>query len=72
MHFVKVKMLRWIYGLTRNDKSRNEVIQEKMTVASVTDKLSEVRLRLFEHVKRKCINAPVRQCEVSCCKNIET
>lgn len=67
-----MKMLRWIYGLTRSDKNRNEVIKEKMTVASVTDKLRKVRLRLFEHVKRKYINAPMRQCEVGCSKNIET
>ncbi|KAG5577315.1 hypothetical protein H5410_057449 [Solanum commersonii] len=45
------------------DKIRNEVIREKVGVASVVDKLREARLRWFGHVKRRGANAPVRRCE---------
>ncbi|KAG5580522.1 hypothetical protein H5410_051149 [Solanum commersonii] len=38
-------------GHTRSDKIRNEVIREKVGVASVVDKLREARLRWFGHVK---------------------
>ncbi|KAG5582302.1 hypothetical protein H5410_052929, partial [Solanum commersonii] len=41
-----------MYGHTRSDKIRNEVIREKVGVASVVDKLREARLRWFGHVKR--------------------
>ncbi|KAG5591785.1 hypothetical protein H5410_042299 [Solanum commersonii] len=39
-------------GHTRSDRIRNEVIREKVGVASVVDKLREARLRWFGHVKR--------------------
>ncbi|KAG5570522.1 hypothetical protein H5410_060288 [Solanum commersonii] len=50
-------------GHTRSDKIRNEVIREKVGVASLVDKLREARLRWFGHVKRRCADAPVRRCE---------
>ena len=50
-------------GLTRSDRVRNEIIREKLGVASVEDKMREVRLRWFGHVMRRCTNAPVRRCE---------
>ncbi|KAG5616451.1 hypothetical protein H5410_016275 [Solanum commersonii] len=50
-------------GHTRSDKIRNEVIREKLRVASVVDKLREARLRWFGHVKRRSADAPVRRCE---------
>ncbi|WMV09787.1 hypothetical protein MTR67_003172 [Solanum verrucosum] len=49
--------------LKRSDKIRNEVIREKVGVASVVDKLREARLRWFGHVKRRGADAPVRRCE---------
>ncbi|KAF3680620.1 hypothetical protein FXO37_03240 [Capsicum annuum] len=39
------KMFRWMCGLTRSDRVRNELIREKVGVASVEDKMWEVRLR---------------------------
>ncbi|XP_019253945.1 PREDICTED: uncharacterized protein LOC109232645 [Nicotiana attenuata] len=45
------------------EKIRNEVIRDMVGVAPVEDKLRELRLRLFEHVKRRDIAAPVRRCE---------
>ncbi|KAF3627858.1 PHD finger protein ALFIN-LIKE 1 [Capsicum annuum] len=35
----EMRMLRWMCGLTRGDKVRNEVIREKVGVASVKDKM---------------------------------
>jgi len=50
-------------GYTRLDRIRNVVIRERVGVAPLEDKLSETRLRLFGHVKRRCVNAPLRRCE---------
>ncbi|KAL3327411.1 hypothetical protein AABB24_035204, partial [Solanum stoloniferum] len=64
MHVAEMRMLRWMCGHTRSDKIRNEVIREKVGVASMVDKLREARLRWFGHVKRRSADAPVRRCEV--------
>ncbi|WMV35375.1 hypothetical protein MTR67_028760 [Solanum verrucosum] len=64
MHVAEMRMLRWMCGHTRSDKIRNEVIREKVGVASVVDKLREARLRWSGHVKRRSADAPVRRCEV--------
>ncbi|KAF3647835.1 hypothetical protein FXO37_19750 [Capsicum annuum] len=45
------------------DRVRNEIIREKVGVASVEDKIREVRLRWFGHVMRRGTDAPVRMCE---------
>ncbi|KAF3684046.1 hypothetical protein FXO38_00469 [Capsicum annuum] len=42
---------------------RNEIIREKVGVASVDDKMREGRLRWFGHVMRRGTDAPVRRCE---------
>ncbi|XP_047249944.1 uncharacterized protein LOC124885734, partial [Capsicum annuum] len=67
-HIQKVKvaemrMLRWMCGHTRKDRARNEIIREKVGVASVKDKLREVRLCWFGHLTRRGPDAPVRRCE---------
>ncbi|KAF3668340.1 hypothetical protein FXO38_08141 [Capsicum annuum] len=59
----EMRMLRWMCGLTRGDRVRNEIIKAKVGVASVEDKMWEVRLRWFEHVMRWGTNASVRWCE---------
>ncbi|KAG5614520.1 hypothetical protein H5410_014344 [Solanum commersonii] len=46
MHVAEMRMLRWMCGHTRSDKIRNEVIREKVGVASVVDK---ARPRWFGH-----------------------
>ncbi|KAG5593483.1 hypothetical protein H5410_043997 [Solanum commersonii] len=38
MHVAEMRMLRWMCGHTRSDRIRNEVIREKVGVASVVDK----------------------------------
>ncbi|KAG5594321.1 hypothetical protein H5410_035553 [Solanum commersonii] len=63
LHVAEMRMLRWMCGHTRSDKIRNEVIREKVGVASVVDKLREARLRWFGHVRRRGADAPVRRCE---------
>ncbi|KAG5624798.1 hypothetical protein H5410_010016 [Solanum commersonii] len=45
MHVLEeMRMLRWMCGHTRGDKIRNEVIQEKVGVASVVDKGGEAEM----------------------------
>ncbi|PHT44288.1 hypothetical protein CQW23_18313 [Capsicum baccatum] len=56
-------MLRWMCGLTRGDRFRNETIREKVGVTPVEYKMREVRLRWFRHVMRRGMDAPVRRCE---------
>jgi len=63
MHVTEMRMLRWMCGHTRSNKIRNEDIRDKLGVASVVDKMAKVRLRWFEHVKMRCIDAPVRRCK---------
>ncbi|XP_070017321.1 uncharacterized protein [Nicotiana sylvestris] len=53
MKVVKMRMLRWIYGHTRRDKIMNEDIRDMVRVVFVEDKIREVRLRWFRHVKRR-------------------
>jgi len=62
MHVAKMRMMRWICGHTRCDGIRNEVIRGLVRVASVVDKLRELRLRLFGHVKRQAADALTRRC----------
>nr|XP_009629765.1 uncharacterized protein LOC104119869 [Nicotiana tomentosiformis] len=59
----KMKMLRWICGHNRLDRIRNKVSWDKVDVAPVEDKMAEVRLRWFRHVKKKSAEALVRRCE---------
>ncbi|PHT66729.1 hypothetical protein T459_31154 [Capsicum annuum] len=59
----EMRMLHWMCGFTRANRVRNEIIQEKVGVESVEDKIREVRLRWFGHVMRRGTDAPVRRCE---------
>lgn len=50
-------------GHTRRDKIMNEDIWGKVGVASVVDKMREVRMRWFGHVKKRstCPSEDVRE-----------
>lgn len=41
---------------------KNNVRLGKGVAPFVVDKMRETRLILFEHVKRKCTNTPVKRC----------
>ncbi|KAF3623829.1 putative Ufm1-specific protease [Capsicum annuum] len=60
---VEMRMLRWLCGLTRGDRVRNETIREKVGVDSVEDKMREARLRWFGHVMRRGTDVPILRCE---------
>ena len=57
-----MRMIRWICGHARLDKIRNEVIRDKIGVASIEDKIREGQLRWFGYIRRS-MNAQVRRCE---------
>ncbi|KAL6566196.1 hypothetical protein OROGR_001811 [Orobanche gracilis] len=64
MNVAEMRMLRWMCGHTKKDRLRNEVIREKVRVASIEDKMMENRLRWFGHVRRRPVEAPVRRLEI--------
>ena len=59
----EMRMIRWMCGHTRSDRIRNGVIRGKIGVASIEDKIREIRLRWFGHIRRRSMDAPVRRCE---------
>ncbi|KAL6532820.1 hypothetical protein OROGR_013780 [Orobanche gracilis] len=63
MNVAEMRMLRWMCGHTKKDRLRNEVIREKIRVASIEDKMMENRLRWFGHVRRRLVDASVRRLE---------
>ena len=46
-------------GHTKKDKIKNEIIRNKVGVVPIEEKMRETRLRWFDHVRRKLINALV-------------
>ncbi|KAL6572444.1 hypothetical protein OROMI_013402 [Orobanche minor] len=70
MNVAEMRMLRWMCGHTKKDRLRNEVIREKVRVASIEDKMMENRLRWFGHVRRRPVDAPVRRLESCGTSNI--
>jgi len=60
---VEMRMIRWICGYTRIDRISNRVIRDLVKMVPIEDKLREIRLRWFGHVKRSSADAPMRRCE---------
>ncbi|KAF3636661.1 putative rRNA-processing protein UTP23 -like protein [Capsicum annuum] len=57
----EMRIVCWMCGLTKGGRVRNEIIRDKVGVASVEDKMREGRLRWFGHVMRRGADAPVRK-----------
>ena len=49
----EMRMLRWMMGIKRIEKIRNEEIIARPGVANISEKIREVRLRWLGRVERK-------------------
>jgi len=57
----EMRMLRWMCGMTRRDRIRNDNIRERVAVAPIVGKMVETRLRWFRLVERKLVDSVVRR-----------
>nr|XP_053619323.1 uncharacterized protein LOC128680302 [Plodia interpunctella] len=57
----EMRMLRWMCGVTRMDKIRNEYARGNLKVAPIIGKLESNRLRWYGHVMRREENNIVRK-----------
>jgi len=48
-------------GYTRIDRISNGIIRCSVKVTPIEDKMRETRLRWFDHVKRRSVEAPMRR-----------
>jgi hypothetical protein len=60
MSVAKIRMLHWICGHIRKDRTRNDDIRDKLGVAPIQEKLVQYRLRWFGHIQRRPHEAPIR------------
>ena len=56
-------MIRWMCAYTRMDRISNGAIRDLVKVVPIEDKMREIRLRWFGHMKRRSVDASVRRCE---------
>ena len=49
----EIRMLRWMCGVTKLDKIRNETIRGTTKVGEITKKVLERRLKWYGHVMRR-------------------
>ena len=57
----EMKMLRWMSGVTRMDRIRNEYIRGSLKVTEVSKKVQEARLRWYGHVMRSAEGQVARE-----------
>jgi len=55
----EMRIIRRICGHIRLDRIRNEVIRNKAKVTPIEYKMRETKIKWFDHVKRKSVEAPV-------------
>jgi len=60
MSVAEMIMLRWMSGVTREDRVRNQYGRGAIGVASIIDKMRENRLRWFGHGMRQGETKAVR------------
>ena len=60
MSVIEMRMLRWMCGNITKDIIRNDNIFGMVGAAPIDDKLRENRLKWFEHICRRPIDAIVR------------
>ena len=60
MEVAEMRMLKWIYGHTINDKIHNDHIRDGVEVASIVEKMVKNCLRWFRHVQRRELDELVR------------
>ena len=53
MEVAEMRMLRWMSGVTRKDRIRNDYIRGTVKVGPIGKKIQESRLRWFGHVQRR-------------------
>jgi len=51
MSLAEMRMLRWMSGKMKKDRTRNESIQGNLRVAPIGNKMTESRLRWFSYVQ---------------------
>jgi hypothetical protein len=52
-------MLQWICDHIRRDRVRNDDMRERLGVAPVEEELIQYRLRWFEHMQWRPVEAPI-------------
>ena len=53
LEVAEIRMLRWMCGVTKLDKIRNERIRGTTKVGEITKKVQERRLKWYGHVMRR-------------------
>ena len=49
----EMKILRWMCGVTKMDKARNNIIRGTMKVVAISKKVQERRFQWYAHERRK-------------------
>ena len=67
LEVAEMKMLRWMCGITRRDRVRNDYTRGSLKVGPLGRKIQESRLRWFGHIERreqKYISRKIERLEV--------